>query len=147
MVQDDSSVGWDPALLPPSLSPIVRIYALFLFVAIVATVGRVLALWIAAPPFRLSRKANDHDYLQQLRTVYVNFKQWMICTLLACAFVASVELYQVSTRLLEAKVSGTVLILFEIRRFSLIPEMASFVALFLFLAQWHLLNRIGRLGK
>ena len=146
MMQDES-VGWDPALLPPSLSPLVRIYALFLFVTAVATMGRLVALWIAAPPFRLSRKANNPDYLQELRTAYVNLKQWMVCILLACAFVASFELYQTSNRLLQAKASGPVVIFSPIRNFVVIPEMASFVALFLFLVQWHLLTRIRRLDK
>jgi hypothetical protein len=117
-----------------------------LVTAIVAMV-KLVPLWIAAPPFLLSRQANNPEYLQRLRTVRVSVKQWMVCTLLVWGFVASVDLFQVSSRLLAAKGAGTVLILFAIRNFSAGPEMAFLVALFLFLAQWHLLNRIESIGE
>ena len=147
MLQDESSIGWDPLSIPRPLSPVLRVYALFLLVTVIVVMAKLVTLWIAAPPFRLSLQANNPEYLQRLRTVRVSVKQWMVCTLLVWGFVASVDLFQVSSRLLAAKMRGAVLILFAIRDFSVGPEMAFLVALFLFLAQWHLLNRIESIGE
>lgn len=145
MLQDDASVGWDPLVIPPHLSAPVRIYVLFLLVTVIATMVRLISLWIAAPPFWLSRQANNPDYLYRLRTECAKNKQWMIGTLLGWGVVTSIELFHATTRLLEVKLVGTSPILFAIRDFASLAEAASMVALFLFLVQWHLMNRIERL--
>jgi hypothetical protein len=147
MLQDETSVGLDPVSLPRPLSPALRIYVLFLFVAVMVTVTELVALWIAAPPFRRSRQANDAGYLQRLRTARASVKQWMGFTLLGWCFVASVDLYRISGRLLAAKTSSAISILWAIRDFSVGPELAFLVALFLFVVQWHLHDRITRLNR
>jgi len=147
VLQDDSTVGWDPISLPPNISPSLRCYVLFLFVAVVVVIAKLVTLWIAAPPFRLSRQARNPDFLQCLRRARRSIQQWLLCTLLGWGFVASIDLFEASGRLLVAKPRDVSLILFAVRNFSVGPEMASLVALLLFLAQWHLLNRIERLGK
>ena len=146
MLQDDSSVGWDPLVIPPHISPSLKIYVLFLVIAVIAATTRLISLWIAAPPFWLSRQANNPTCLQRLRAERAKLKQWLVCTLLGWGVVASIELFQASTRL-EAKVNGIGSTLFAIRDFSMHAEMASVTALFLFLVQWHLLNRIERLSQ
>ena len=147
MLQDDSTVGWDPISLPPHISPSLRCYILFLFVAVVVVIAKLVPLWIAAPPFRLFRQANNPDFLQRLRRARRSIQQWLLCTLLAWGLVASIDLFEASGRLLVAKPRDISLILFVVRGFLVGPEMASLVALLFFLAQWHLLNRIERLGK
>lgn len=119
---------------------------LFLLVTVIVTTTRLVRLWLAAPPFWLSRQANNPNYLQRLRTKRASIKQWMICALLAWGFVASVELFQASDRLLETKSLGAFSILLAIRNFAVDLELASFVILFLFLVQWHLFKRVERLS-
>jgi hypothetical protein len=76
----DESIGWDPMLVNQTHPPfIVQIYALFLVIAVVATLARLVTLWIAAPPFRLSRRANSPIYLLALEASRNHFKQWMAC--------------------------------------------------------------------
>lgn len=145
MLQDDLSVGWDPALLRPQPSLFARLYVLFLLVAIVLTIARLVRLWIAAPPFLLSRQIKNPDYLQKLWMTRVSIMQWTICICLACGLVGSTEIFRVLDRL--ALRPDTAAILFAIRDLSVVPAIAASVALFLFLAQWHLLNRMGRFGK
>ena len=147
MLQDDSSIGWDPLEFHPYVSLSLRIYAFFAVIAVIVTTTRLISLWIAAPPFWLSRQAHNPDYLRRLRTESDSVKQWMICTLLGWGGVASIELVHTSTRLVVAMVYGTSTILFAIRDFSMHAELASVIALFLFLVRWHLLNRIDRLDK
>jgi hypothetical protein len=146
MFQDDTSVGWDPASVHPHLSLCARLYLLFLLVAIAVTTARLVRLWIAAPPFLLSRQTKNPDYLQKLRTTRVSIMQWMICIFLACVLVVSTEIVRVFDRLVTVK-PDTTFILFAVRDLSAIPGMAASVALCLFLAQWHLLNRMGRFGQ
>jgi hypothetical protein len=147
MLQDESSIGWDPIYLPPHISPVLRIYTLFVLIAVIVTMARLIGFWIAAPPFRLSRVTNNPDYVRRLRIAHMSVKQWMICTLLAGGFVAAMDLYQISRRLLEAQPRNPIVALLAIRDFLVIPEMALLAAFFLFLAQWHLLNRTERLAN
>lgn len=147
MLQDDSAVGWDPLSLPPHISPSARLYVLFLLVAVIGTIAKLVALWMSAPPFWLSRQKNNPDYLQRLQRARISIQQWLVCTLLGLGFVVSVDLFETSGRLLVTKPRDTSLILLAVRNLSVTPEMCWFVALFLFLAQWHLLNRIERLRK
>jgi len=142
VLQDESTVGWDPISLPPHISPSLRCYILFLSVAVVVVITKLVPLWIAAPPFRLLRQANNPDFLQRLRRARRSIQQWLLCTLLAWGLVASIDLFEASGRLLVAKPRDISLILFVVRGFLVGPEMASLVALLFFLAQWHLLNRI-----
>jgi hypothetical protein len=67
--------------------------------------------------------------------------------LLGWGLVASTDAYQACNHLLSAKAIGTTLILLEIRDSSAHLSLALLVALFLFLTQWHLQNRIERLSE
>lgn len=140
-MQDESTVGWDPIALRPYISPSRKLYMLFLLVAVIVTIARLVRLWIAAPPFRLARQASNPNYLQRLRRARGGIQQWLVCTLLGWALVASVELVEISGWLLAAP-RYTSFLFFAVRDFSVGAEMASLVAIFLCVAQWHLLNRV-----
>ena len=146
MPQDESAVGWDPVSLPPHVSPSLRLYILFLLVAVIVTIAKLVTLWIAAPPFRLARQASNPNYLRRLQRARVSIQQWLVCTLLGWALVASVELFETSGRLLVAKPRNPSFLLFAVRDFSLGAETAWLIAILLFLAQWHLLNRVESLA-
>jgi hypothetical protein len=67
MLQDDSPVVWDSIYVHRDPSTAVKVYVLFSLVAILVTATRLIALWMAAPPFRLSRQAINPAYLRQLQ--------------------------------------------------------------------------------
>lgn len=52
MFQDESTVGWDPIALRAYISPSRKLYMLFLLVAVIVTIAKLVTLWIAAPPFK-----------------------------------------------------------------------------------------------
>jgi hypothetical protein len=146
-MQDESAIGWDPTTIYPAPSMALNVYVLFSLVAILAATVRLVMLWIPAPPFRLSKQKNNPAYLQQLSAGSHSLTQWMGCALLAGGFVASTDFYQTCNYLLRAKLLNGTLVLFLVR--NSIPDLTLtlLVALVLYLARWHLLNRSQRLRE
>jgi len=122
-----------------------KIYMLFLFAVCVVTSVKLIRVWRTAPPFRLSRRACSPAYLQLLETSGTSLKQWIGVTFLGWGIFASISVYDVCDRLLDDKRIGGFVILFVIQDFSTILTMALLVALFSFLARWHMLKRIEHL--
>ena len=122
-----------------------KTYMLFLLVVCVVTSIKLIRGWRAAPPFRLSRQANNPSYLQLLQASCASLKQWISFTFLGWGIFASLSLYDVGDRLLDDKRIGSFVILFVIEDFSSALSMALLVVLFLFLARWHMLRRIEHL--
>jgi uncharacterized membrane protein len=143
----DEPIGWDLTAIHPEPSTALKIYVLFSLLAILAAITRLVTLWIAAPPFRLSRQANNSAYSAQLSTASHSLKQWIGCALLAGGFVVCTDFYQACNHLLMAKTLNSTPILFAVRNSLPGLGLALLVALLLFLAQWHLLNRIEHLRK
>jgi hypothetical protein len=139
------SPTWDLRYIDRPLSTSMKMYVLFLFVVCILASVKLVRVWRAAPPFRLSRKAGSPAYLQSLETSSISLRQWIGSTFLAWGICASVSLYDVCNRLLESKGSiGSFVILF-IQDFSTTLTMALLVVLFLYLVRWHMLERIERL--
>jgi hypothetical protein len=121
------------------------IYILFLFLVCIVTSVKLVRVWRAAPPFRLSRQASSPAYLELLETSSRSLKQWIGSTFLGWGIFASISLTDVCSRLLDDKKIGSFVILFVIQDYSTALTMALLVVLFLFLVQWHMLKRIEHL--
>lgn len=141
------STGWDPRYIYREPSASLKIYVLFLFVVCIVASAKLVQVWRAAPPFRLSRKAGSADYLQSLETSCTSLGQWIGFTFLGWGIFASVSLYDVGNRLFDSERIGSVAILFVIQDFSTTLTMALLVVLFMYLVRWHMLKRIGRLRR
>lgn len=139
------SVGWDTQNLIREPSTSFKIYVLFLIVACVVTMIKLIRVWRVAPPFRLSSQAKNPDYLKLLRTSSRSLSHWIGCTFLGWAILISTTLYDVCNGMLNEKVTERIVILFVIRDFSTALSMALWVVLFVFLARWHVSARIERL--
>ncbi len=147
MQGDESAIGWDPMYIHREPSTALKIYVLFLLIAFVVTMTRMIAVWIAAPPFRLARQASNPAYLQRLQASRSSAKQWLGCTLLGWGILASTSVTHACDVLLQSKAAGTAALLWAIKDFSVSLSLGLFVALFLFLLQWHLHNRLEHLRK
>jgi hypothetical protein len=143
-MQQDSA-GWDLRYIYREPSTSFRLYLLFLLVVCIVASIRLIRIWRAAPPFRLSAEANSPAYLRLLQTSSTSLKQWIGCTFLAWGILTSTSLYDDCNRLLGQKVLGSGAILFVIEDYSAALTLALLVVLFLFLVLWHILNRIQHL--
>jgi len=123
-----------------------KIYILFLFLVFIVTSVKLVRVWWAAPPLRLSRQASSPTYLQLLETSSRRLTQWMVSTFLAWGLFASISLTHVCSQFLKDKRIGQFVILFVIQDFSTSLTMALLTVLFSFLVRWHMLKRIEYLG-
>jgi hypothetical protein len=144
MIMQEDSVTWNPTYFQPHIGPLVKLYVWLMLATLVVAFSKLIRLWIAAPPFRLSRVSHP-GYLGRLQATRNSLQQWIGCTLLAGCFGFTVEVYNSCNRVLEVKAAGIFVFAGTIRDLSVIPTLALFVAFVLFLIQWHLLNRIERL--
>ncbi len=136
------SVGWDPQNLIREPSTSFKIYMLFLIVVCVVTIIKLIRVWRAAPPFRLSSQAKNPDYLKLLRTSSCSLSHWIRCTFLGWAILSSTAVYDVCRGMRNEKATGLGVILFVIQDFSTALSMALWVVLFVFLVRWHVSVRI-----
>lgn len=147
MLQDSSSMTWDLRDMNPGLSTSLRFYVLFLFVVWIIACIKLARVWRAALPFRLSRQAQNPNYVEFLQASATSLKQWIGCTFLGWGLFASVRLYNVCNRLLDDKMAGRFVVVYLVREFSTALTMALIVVIFVFLARWHIINRIEHLHK
>lgn len=133
-MQPDNEINWDPSQLPPALSPIQKVYVLFLLVAVCAAIVKTVALWIPAPPFRLLRQANNPRYIRELRVARDSIKQWLGCVVLGGGVAATTGLTDVCNRLFRSKAMGNTVLLVAIRDFSVQLSATFVVGLFTLLA-------------
>jgi hypothetical protein len=139
------SMNWDPRYIDAELSTGMKIYILFLFVVCIITSIRLIRVWRAAPPFRLSRQAGNPAYLRLLQASGTSLKQWIGFTFFAWGVLASVSLHDFCEGLLGEKRTARAVLLLAIQDFSATLTMALLVVLFLFLVRWHVLERIEHL--
>jgi hypothetical protein len=147
MLQESAATSWDIRTLCYGPSTKVKLYLLFLLIASVATTAKLVRLWIAAPPFRLSRQAHNPAYLQQLEYARNSLKQWMAVTLVAWGIFTSVSVYDVCIKLLDQKAFGGLLLISIIADFSIALTLCLVVLLFTLLVHWHLMKRMECLQK
>lgn len=119
-----------------------EIYILFLFAVSIVGSVKLVRIWRAAPPFKLSRQSDSPPYLQLLATARTSLKHWIALTFLGWGLFASVNLFDVCNRLFDENKIRRPDILFVIQDFSTTLTMALLVIIFLFLARWHIVRRI-----
>src|SRR5258708_28746757 len=122
------SATWDLRRMTREPSTGMMIYVLFLCLVCIVTRVKLVRVWRAAAPFRLSRQASSPAYLALLETSSSSLKQWIGSTFLGWGIVASISLTDVCSRLLDDKRIGSSVILFVIQDFSTALTMALLVA-------------------
>jgi|GraSoiStandDraft_34_1057297.scaffolds.fasta_scaffold584006_1 hypothetical protein len=146
MFQEDAAVS-DPIIIYRVADPITRLYFLFLLMAIVVGVVRIVKLWISAPPFLLKRQIDNPGYLSTLEASLSSTRQWMGCILLTCGLVLSYNITTLVRTLLESRATGAMVLLDSIQYLGTVSCLAFVAAFLLFLAQWHMRIRIQHLRK
>ena len=144
MLQEDAP-GWDLIAICRWVDPITRLYGLFLLVAILVGLVRIVKLWIAAPPFRLTHQLHNPRYLRFLEASCSRTRQWMGLAALGWALIVSREVVRFGTYADETSRTGWALMMSTIQLLGALTEFAVIAVLLLFLLQWHMLNRIHHL--
>jgi hypothetical protein len=143
MPQESLIFDYQHLIREPSTS--FKLYVLFLLASCVVTGTKLIRVWRAAPPFRLSRRANSPEYLELLRRSRRSLKQWIGLIFLSYGILFSTSLYDVCNRLLGDNRWGSEAILLVVEDYATGLNMALWVVVFVFLARWHMLKRIERL--
>jgi len=144
MIQE--STTWDWRQLHPMLSTSMRIHALFLLVAFVVTLGKLISVWRSAPPFNLSRQSGNAAYKRSLCRQSVSLKNWIGCILLTWGLSTSTSLYGFVVRLLDEKTPGSFQVLIGLLGFSTALTQTLLVLFFIFLVRWHMIRRAEALS-
>jgi len=147
MLQESTSTTWDLRAIDFARSTSTKVYILFLLAVCIVGSVKLVRMWWAAPPFRLSQKRSSPAYLQWLESENTSLRRWIGFVFLWWGMFASVNLQDVCNGLLniQVKVINRLLIVYEIRDFSTALTAALLVVLFLYLIQWHVQNRMERL--
>jgi len=133
---------WDLRSVNPPVPPGFGLYLLFLLVAFLTSIAKLVRVWRPAPPFRLERQEKNSAYVQMLEVVSRSLRQWTTCTFLAWGILACHGLYEICNGLLSEKAVGHFVIIFVIKGFLMTLNMALLTALVLVLIRWHILRRI-----
>jgi hypothetical protein len=124
-----------------------HLYLLFLLVAVVVGIVKLLIVWRVAPPFRLSRVKGSPSYLDKLAATSASLQRWMGAAFFSWAILVSFNVIRVGQRILEQQEPWGVSILIVIMFYAEALSGALLVALLLYLIRWHILKRIEYLGK
>jgi hypothetical protein len=147
MLQESTSGAWDLRTIYAEPSGSTKIYVLFVFVVFIVTSIKLMKVWRAAPPFRLSRRAQNPIFLEFLQRSATSLKQWIGFTFIGWGIYASMSLYHLCNELLALKSLAGFIVLYDIGEFVTGLTMALLVVLFAFLARWHIVKRIERLSN
>ena len=144
MQQETVSIDYGSLIREPTTG--FKLYLFFLLVVCVLTCVKLIRVWKVAPPFRASAMANTPEHIAMLRTTTRSLKQWIVSVVLAYGLLISTSVYNVCRDVLnDNRVGGTAL-WFVIQDYAVALTMALLVISFAFLARWHMLRRIERLG-
>ena len=137
----ENSIPFSPVIVDEPMGVVLRFYCVFLLTAMIVAIVKLINIWIGAPPFLLKRQAGNLNYLRIVERSRRNTNQWIGLTGLLWAFVFSYEVVNFAQYADESMRAGSLLLLNSIRKLGVLTEFAAFVALLLFLTQWHMLNR------
>ena len=122
-----------------------KIYVWFLLVTFVWMAYRMLRIWHRVPPFFVrSLQSKDPGYFKLLEHLASSFARWSGLVLLGWSLVAATAIYRTSFDLQRAGTINAAEFLSPVGDLSASLCAALWVVLFLYLARWHLLNRIER---
>ena len=144
MIQESTTLAWDPRYVDRAPSTALKVYVLFLLVACLVTSYRLASVWRAVPPFSRKNSAVPSAYIRLLREAEASCGRWIGLIFLAWGFLTSTSVYDLCSSMLLENVAGRNQILLAIREFSTNLSFALFVVFFVYLARWHLLMRTGR---
>jgi hypothetical protein len=122
-----------------------KIYIWFLLATFVWTTYRMLKVWYRVPPFFVrSQQSKDPGYFKFLEDLTSSFARWSGLVFLGWGLVAATAIYRMSYDLQREGVINAAEFLSPVGDLSASLCAALWVVLFLYLARWHLLNRIER---
>jgi hypothetical protein len=122
-----------------------KIYIWFLLLTFVWTAYRMLRVWYRVPPFFVRlQQSKDPGYLKLLEYSTRNFTRWSGLVFLGWGLVTATTIYRMSDDLRWEGVINAAEFLSPVGDLSASLCAALWVVLFLYLARWHLLNRIER---
>jgi hypothetical protein len=147
MLQESTTVQWDPVYIHRDPGSAFGIYVLFLLAACVVTTFRLVRVWRAVLPFVNKHPPLDPAYLKLLQTSAKGIRRWIGLVFLAWGLLTLSKVYHVCGMMLLEKGTGRATILLWTQDFSVALSMALSVVVLLFLARWHLLVRIERLHE
>jgi len=146
MLRQSAATSWDLRTIcysGPSIK--LKLYLLFLLVACIVTIFKLVRLWIGAPPFQLSRQVGNPVYLHRLDCTRNSLKQWMALTLVIWGISTSVSVYDVCNSLLLQKTYGNALPIYILEDFSTALTLCLVVLLFILLVRWYVMKRMEQL--
>jgi hypothetical protein len=122
-----------------------KIYVWFLIVTVVWTTYKMLTVWYRVPPFLVRlQQSKDPGYLRLLEHSTRSFARWSGLVFLGWVVVAATAVSRTSIDLHREVAIGAADFLSPVGGLSASLCAALWVVLFLYLARWHLLNRIER---
>jgi hypothetical protein len=122
-----------------------KIYIWFLLLTFVWTAYRMLRVWYRVPPFFVRlQQSKDTGYLKLLVYSTRSFARWSGLVFLGWGLVTATTIYRTSYDLQREGVINAAEFLSPVGDLSASLCAALWVVLFLYLARWHLLNRIER---
>jgi hypothetical protein len=124
-----------------------RLYVLFVLVAWVAAIIKLVRIWRPAPPFRLSRQLDSPQYLRTLQTTSIGLQQWIGFTFLLWGLLACVSASSTCFRLYSEKVNTAIEILSATTNCVAALNMALFTVAFFYLMRSHVVKRIESLRR
>jgi hypothetical protein len=144
MLQESTTVQWDPIYIYRDPGIAFRIYLLFLVVPCVVTVSRLVRVWRVVLPFTNKRASLDSAYLRLLQVSTNGIKRWIGLVCLAWGLLTSAGVYHACGMMyFEKNIRGAAILLW-VQDFSVALSMALSVVVFLYLVRWYLLVRTER---
>lgn len=145
MLQESATTTWDLRNLRVEPSTNAKLYLLYLLVVCIVVLVKLTRIWRLALPFSLSGLKHIAGYLQLIESSAYSLKQWLGLTFLVWALSSSLNVYRLCDRILDERRVGDLVLAFQVREFSTILSLTLVICLFVFLARWHILNRLAKL--
>lgn len=142
----DTPLTWDYRRMWDGPSPYLWLYLLFLLLACIVAIAKLLRVWRVAPPFKLSTVTDRSAYARTLRASASSLQRWIGATFFSWAILVSFNVINVGQRILEQREPWGASVLIVIMSYSEALSGALLVALLLYLIRWHILKRIEYLG-
>ena len=124
-----------------------KLYIWFVLVSWIVAIIKLMRIWGAAPPFKLSRQIDSLVYARTLQTTSRSLRQWIGLTFLLWGACASFRASSTCLRLYSDKVHASIEILSAITECVTALNLALFSVTLLYLIRWHVDNRIEKLCK
>jgi hypothetical protein len=147
MLQESSSTAWDLRAMHSTPNAITKTYILFLLTVSVVAVVKMILVWRIVPPFRKAGPEYSPAYRTLLESTVKSLRYWRSLTYQGWGIFASISLCALCDRLLDERRVGALLVVSLVEEFSTTLTMALLVALVVFLLQWNLHKRMGKLDN